>query len=270
MTTSVDNRLPVAAAFDGIADQYDYDFTFSSVGQSQREAVWKRATAIFQRGSHVLELNCGTGEDALHLAEQGIRVTACDASGRMIECARSKMALRSSGAEVDFQVLPTERIFDVPGPDHFDGVFSNFSGLNCVSDLAEVGRQLGERLRPGAPLLLCLSTRFCVWEMLHFLSKGSLRKALRRWSGVSHARLSGYAFPVYYPTLSSLSNSFAPGFTLKSVTGIGITVPPSYLESWISRHPRLLQLLTRLDETICNWPVLRCLGDHMLIHLEKL
>jgi hypothetical protein len=30
-----------------------------------------------------------------------------------------------------------------------------------------------------------------------------------------------------------------------------------------------LQLLERIDEVIRTWPVVRILGDHMLLHLEK-
>ena len=43
-------------------------------------------------GERVLELNCGTGEDAVHLARRGVRVLATDNSPRMLAAARSKIA----------------------------------------------------------------------------------------------------------------------------------------------------------------------------------
>jgi hypothetical protein len=51
--------------------------------------------------------------------------------------------------------------------------------------------------------------------------------------------------------------------------GVGITVPPSYLESWIATHPRLLRKMDAIDSTLRGWPGLRVVGDHMLLHLEK-
>lgn len=262
--------VPLAGrAFDGIACRYDSDFTFSLIGRSQRDVVWKRAAATFPRGTHVLELNCGTGEDAIYLARIGVNVTACDASSRMINHAQAKQHQQFSEAQVEFLHLATESLRELPEHRIFDGAFSNFSGLNCIEDLASVAAQLSARLRSQAPVLLCLSTRSCVWEVLYYLCKGKLHKALRRVRGVSYATVADVTFPVYYPTLASLRDTFAPGFYLRSVTGVGITVPPSYLEPWIAKHPRLLRLFERVDEIIRDWPLVRILGDHMLLSLEK-
>jgi ubiquinone/menaquinone biosynthesis C-methylase UbiE len=267
--TATSSSSIAGLAFDGLAERYDSMFTFSVVGRAQRDVVWKRAAATFRCGNHVLELNCGTGEDAIHLASLGIRVTACDASARMIDRARAKKIQEASGARIEFLRLTTEHLAELPEQLSFDGVFSNFSGLNCIEDLGAVATELAKRLRPGAPLLLCMSTRFCIWEMLHYLSKGDLSKALRRCRGLSYATVGKLTFPVYYPTLSSLRESFGPEFALRSVSGVGIIVPPSYLEAWMARHPRLLQFLERGDEIVRDWPLARILGDHMLLHLEK-
>ena len=37
----------------------------------------------------------------------------------------------------------------------------------------------------------------------------------------------------------SLARIFFPEFRLKSVKGIGVLVPPSYVESWVTGFPRL-------------------------------
>jgi len=267
----LDTMEPAVAglAFDRMAAGYDSLFTFSAIGMSQREVVWRRALAVFAKGSRVLELNCGTGQDALFLAKAGMMVTACDASLGMIEQARHKMAVEAPGARVEFLPLRTEEIRTLPQALRFDGVFSNFSGLNCVGDLKSVARQLSARLTPGAPLLLCLSTRYCLWEIAYFLLHGNPHKAFRRWKGVSQARFDGLEFPVYYPRVAQLRSAFEPVFRIVSVTGIGVAVPPSYVESWMASHPRLLKLLEAIDETVRTWPGLRVLGDHMLLHLEK-
>jgi SAM-dependent methyltransferase len=255
-------------AFDSIAADYDHLFTNSKIGRAQRAVVWERAACIFPAGSHILELNCGTGEDAAFLAGKGIEVTACDASALMIDQARSRQAGNGAGS-MNFHLLPSECLHELPFTEMFDGILSNFSGLNCIADLAPIAAQLAGRLKPNAPALLCLSTRFCVWEMLHYLLHGDLHRAFRRCAGVSEARIGSTTFPVYYPTLNSLSRSFHPFFRIRSVIGIGICVPPSYMETWAIGNPRLFGLCEAVDSIVRTWPGIRVLGDHMLLHMER-
>lgn len=257
-------------AFDHVAASYDSLFTFSVIGKSQRDAVRKRVLSVFSPASHILELNCGTGQDALFMARSGMTVTACDASAGMIEQARSRMATEAPDARVQFLELPTEEVDRLPEPMNFDGVFSNFSGLNCVPNLKGAMQRIAGRLRQGAPLLLCLSTRYCLWEIAYFLLRGDVRKARRRWKGVADVRIGELEFPVYYLTLAQLRGIFAPEFRLVCAAGIGITVPPSYLESWIIGHPRLFRRMEQVDEVVRTWPLLRTVGDHMLLHFEKI
>jgi SAM-dependent methyltransferase len=65
-------------------------------GRPQGEVVrWEEAGRI--EGS-VLDLGCGTGENAIYLAAQGHRVVAVDASPTALATARSKATQRRSGA----------------------------------------------------------------------------------------------------------------------------------------------------------------------------
>jgi SAM-dependent methyltransferase len=261
---------PAALAFDRLAVNYDAKFTHSSIGRAQRMAVWECAQRIFTPRSRLLELNCGTGEDALHFARQGFHVTACDVSTAMIMEARRKAAVESIFDHLRFYVQPTEMIGALPYDQPFEGVFSNFSGLNCVKDLSQTANALRPLLLPGAPLLLCFSTRYCLWEIAWYLLHGDPARAFRRCSGYHEARLGEVTLSVYYPRCEQIRQSLTPGFRLVSIYGIGITVPPSYVEPWIVRHPRLLHLFQSIDDHIRRLPGIRVLGDHMLLHLERL
>ncbi len=231
--------------------------------------VWSVASQTFQRGDHILELNCGTGEDALFLARNGVSVFACDASERMIQIASQRLHKETTDVRVQFQLLPTERLREIESTTMFDGAFSNFSGLNCVSDLKQTANDLTKLLPPGAPLLICLSTRFCISEMVWFLLHGEFRKAFRRCSGRSTAKVGEFTVDVYYPTVRQLQKLFSPSFILQSITGIGVTVPPSYVESWIRKYPALLSLLRAIDKMISTRPGFRVVGDHVLLRFER-
>lgn len=261
---------PAAAAFDRLAEDYDAAFTDSNVGRAQRSAVWTCAKTIFKPGSRILELNCGTGEDAVHFAREGFRITACDVSPRMVAKAREKSSQVRTSERLEFHVRSTETIAELSVSEPFAGVFSNFSGLNCVRDLKSLAISLEPIVLPGAPLLLCFSTRYCLWEMTWHLLRADLTRSFRRWSGYHETRLGGVILPIYYPTCRKIRDLFAGGFRLVSIYGIGITVPPSYAEPWIAKHPGLLKRLKSLDSRLYRVPLIRVLGDHMLLHFERL
>jgi hypothetical protein len=269
VTAIAENVHLAGTVFDSIAESYDSIFTASVIGRAQRSAVWNRARTVFHAGDHVLELNCGTGVDAMFLSSLGVRVTACDASAAMIEQAQARKALESPLASVDFRRLCTERLNELPPDLCFSGVFSNFSGLNCLLDISSVTNFLAGRVTPGAQLLLCLSTRFCVWETLHYLSRGEFHKATRRWHGAADAIMGDYRLPVRYPTVRSILRSFGPRFKLRGLTGIGVAVPPTYMEAWARKHPTVLRRCEAFDRVAGSCPWIRVLGDHMLLHLER-
>src|SRR5688500_4022031 len=156
--------MPQAAAFDRMAADYDRSFTASAIGRRMRAAVWRRLDATFRPGERVLELNCGTGEDAVHLARRGVRVVATDISSAMLAKARSKVERAGVAESVELVQLRIEDLSNRPIPGSFDGVLSNFGGLNCVDNLSGAGRALAAMLRPGARALLCVMGPAVPWE----------------------------------------------------------------------------------------------------------
>lgn len=267
-----------AAAFDALAPSYDETFTFSRIGHAQRDAVRRELKLTLLPGQHILEINCGTGVDAIDLVERGIEVLACDASAQMIEVARQRAGARGKNsplpAGVTFRVLATEdlKALETEGwTGGFDGAFSNFAGLNCVGDLSGVARDLERLLKPGAPLILCLFGRCCLWEILWYFMRGKPRKAFRRLrSGEGQARLaSGMLVNVHYPSVGKVADLFAPGFKLARWRGVGIFVPPTYGESLARRFPRLLDRCARIDRRIDSLPVMRALADHVLLTFRR-
>jgi ubiquinone/menaquinone biosynthesis C-methylase UbiE len=260
---------PAALVFDQMACEYDVVFTNSLIGRAQRDAVWSVLKKTFHPGDHILELNCGTGEDALFLARNSVVVTACDASEQMIQIAASRLRAEAPDVPVQFFLLPIERVSHIQSATMFDGAFSNFSGLNCVADLKQTAEDLATLLPAHASLVVCLSTRFCLWEVLWFLLHGKFRKAFRRFSGHATAKVGEYSVDVYYPTLKKLEKLFSTSFVLRSCMGVGVAVPPSYVETWIRSHPRLLSSLSAIDSVISTFPGFRVLGDHMLLHFER-
>ena len=230
-----------------------------------RRAVWARCAARFSTGSRVLEMNCGTGEDALWLVQRGVQVLATDVSPAMLKLAQDKLAASPGSAAARFRRLAWEEL-ETLDEGQFDGVLSNFGGLNCVRDLRVASRALGARLRPGATAILCIMGPLVPWEWAWFLAQAKPRKAFRRlrrdgtqWSGIT----------IHYPSIAATRHAFAPEFRPLRIAAIGALLPPPYVEKRMGRYPRLLEALNRVErrcETL--WPLPR-LADHYLMELER-
>jgi ubiquinone/menaquinone biosynthesis C-methylase UbiE len=260
-----------AAPFDAVANRYDETFTSSSIGRAQRLAVWAEMAKVFRPGDRALEIGCGTGVDACFLAERGVRVVASDISSQMIAVATRRVQENGLQKLVQPLVLRAEDIGTFSTEELFDGAFSNFGVLNCVEDLGQLARDLAKLLKPGATVLLCWMAPYCLWEMLWYLAQGRRDKAFRRLhpDGVTATIGDGSFVRIHYPSVSSLARVFTPEFRLKAVKGIGIAVPPSYLEPWARRHPSWLQLLGRADLCMGRCPGVRALADHVLVQLQR-
>jgi SAM-dependent methyltransferase len=248
-----------------MARAYDRQFTHTAIGRLMRDAVWARCAARFAPGSRILEMNCGTGEDAAWLAQQGIRVLATDASSEMIEIARGKLDAQPRCAGARTARLAWEELGTLDEAP-FDGALSNFGGLNCVADLRGAAQALAARLRPGAIAICCIMGPLVPWEWLWYLARGQPAKAFRRlrrgganWSGMI----------IRYPAIATTRRLFAPEFRALRCSAIGALLPPPYAGNWTDRHPRAVAALNRAErraETI--WP-LPNLADHYLIELQR-
>jgi len=270
MAGTLDESIAAAAPFDTIAATYDGMFTESAIGRAQRGAVWSEMARAFRPGQRVLEINCGTGIDAIHMARRGIHVEACDSASRMIALAQRRAA--AEFLPIQFRCLAIEKIDELASTTLYDGVLSNFSGLNCVADLHAVSATLSRLVKPGGRVVLCVFGTLCLWEVVWYLSAGNLSKAFRRFrrSGTESVLGPSATVTVHYRTVNSLRKLFAPRFRLERRRGVGILVPPSYAASVSSRFPRLLRLAVQVDRLFCRCPLVRSLADHTVLTFERI
>lgn len=262
---SVSEVERVRAAFDKAALHYDNNWTSSLLGRLQREQVWQVMDRIVKPGERILDVACGTGADAIHLAARGVRVHATDISPEMLQATRKKLVSAGQDHAVTTELLALQNLSHLKDRGPFDGAISNFGAINCVPDLRRVALDLARVLRPGAPFLLCSMGQFCVCETIWYLSRAQPRKAFRRWHGVATASLElELPFEVFYPSIARMEEAFAGNFRLRSWRGVGVFVPPSYV-TLANDHPRLFTRMAVLDRLVGGWPLVRAFADHRLM-----
>jgi ubiquinone/menaquinone biosynthesis C-methylase UbiE len=255
--------VPSARAFDAIAEGFDGRFGAWGSVSAQRRAVRAQLARAFPPGSSLLELGGGTGLDAEWFMERGRSVLLTDPSPSMVRIAKSR--LRPFNAPEPL-VCAAEDLAQVSGI--FDGVYSNFAALNCVEDLGALGSQLARRVRTGGRLMLVVFGVVVPGEWVTQLLRGRYKQMFRRITKRSvRARVSGNEFEIWYHSRRNLARSFAPWFSLAGMRGIGVFVPPSDAEPWITSHPRLLRAFENVDR-LCASP-LAMLGDHIMYEFVR-
>ncbi len=265
-----------APAFDSVAARYDADFTTTTLGRWLREFVWQELATAFVPGDAVLELGCGTGEDALWLARRGVRVLATDVAPAMLAVAQQKATAAGLTAALDFAVLDlaaVDRAMPFPASEKvvppLAGVFSNFGALNCLADWRPLAAALASWVRPGGKLVFVVMGRFCPWEVLTYALRGRLSTACRRLQPRVRAQVGGRDLLLTYPTPRTLAAAFAPAFVPRARCGLGVFLPPSYHAARVERWPRTFGLLHWLEARLRSTWLASQLNDHFLLVLER-
>lgn len=254
-------------AFDDLAARYDATFTASALGRALRALTWERLDAVLAASRRVLEIGCGTGEDAVHLALRGTTVLATDPSPSMLRVAAAKALDAGCADRIEFRCLPMERLGVELAGERFDGVWSNFGALNCVPRLDAVAAELAALLEPGAPLAWVVMGRHVPWEWAWFLARGDRRKAFRRRQGGGAV---WRGMRIAYPTPAELERMLAPYFAPTRRAALGFVLPPSYASGWLERRPRLLSAIVRAERAVQRCQALAALADHYIFEARRL
>lgn len=261
------------AAFDHSAATYDADFTNTSIGRSQRNQVWKYLEQLYANNfpENVLELNCGTGEDAIFFAEHGSKVLATDISEKMLAVTKSKIQLTKLNSFIATQKLDLANFSSAEFSQTYDLIFSNFGGLNCLNakTIERLLHDLKSVLNAKGRVILVIMPRFCAWESLYFGSRLRFGKAFRRRSKhpLKASLGTGQVDTWYYDpkTIQMLAGKY---YQVKKILPIGISIPPSYLQQTFISKKRILNGLNILENGLNKYSSLAPLADHYLIDLE--
>jgi ubiquinone/menaquinone biosynthesis C-methylase UbiE len=255
---------PAALAYDRIAAGYDAQVQGDDWMRRVLHAHYAR---LFGPGQRVLDVGCGTGIDALFLAQRGVRVVAMDISEAMIGELRVKLATAAGAERIDARVLAVEDLGQLTDQ-RFDGLISAFAGLSALEDLHQFARDAAVLVRPGGRLVCHLLNRFSLWECLGYLSHADWHAA--RQVGRLRSReftIGGRAVRHRLYFADELYRSvFAERFALRDAYALGSLRPPHT----VRRLPGILvQHLERLDVRCGRWPLLRDAGRFCVLDLER-
>ncbi len=257
----------VAEAYNRNADKYD-DFIENNPNlMRMRQKVYAHVTSLLPAGSQLLDLACGTGTDAFWFAQHGYIVHGVDISDGMLERASEKAGQLGLQSRATFQHVSYTALGSL-AENQFECAFSNFGGLNCVSDLKLVADQVRPLLKPNAYVIWALMPPFCLWESAMLL-RGRIRLATRRYSGKSTVHKEGLNYPVYYYTPRAVTNAWGRDFELISVRALSVITHPATNKDFALKRPALFRFLSKLDDAVEARPPFKYWGDFTVITLRR-
>lgn len=255
------------ASFDIYATSYDNHFTGSLIGRAQREVVHNYLKRFVDLNGNILEVNCGTGEDALFFLKSCKSITCTDISEGMVLKTKLKTAAYNN---ITTLVSSTSMIAEMVNK-KYDLIFSDFGGLNCLNEaeLKNFFYSLARITQTNSELVFVIMGRKCLWERLYFRFKGDKSKAWRRTvkDGVIANLGSATQLTFYYSPkeIIKMTNNL---FEVKGIRPVGFFIPPSYLNPYFERHKFLFLILSIFDKITRPFKFFANQADHYLIHLK--
>lgn len=263
------NEQQTAEAFSRQSAVFDEIYSPNLIIQYKRERVRKHVMQYLPQNSSMLELNAGTGEDAVHFAGLGHQIHATDLSEGMLQKLNKKIAQHGLQDKVSSEQCSFNELDKLTARGPYDLIFSNFAGLNCTAELDKVLRSFDSLLKPGGLITLVILPPFCLWETMLAL-RGNFKAAFRRFNSKNGtpAHIEGVHFTCWYYKPSYILRTL-PSYRHLSTEGLCTLVPPSYFEGFPHKRPKLFASLKRWEEKYkSKWPW-RNIGDYYIITLQK-
>jgi len=264
------NEQSAADAFTGQSAIFDDLYSANTIINYKRKRVRDHILQYLQPGSSILELNSGTGEDAVFFAGKGHQVHATDISPGMQEQLMQKVKKHQLTGKITNEICSYTQLYALKNEGPYDLIFSNFAGLNCTNELDKVLASLAPLLSPNGMVTLVILPKFCLWETL-LLFKGKFRTAFRRFfsSKGRTAHVEGNYFKCYYYNPSYIKSCVKDQFDVLSIEGLCTIVPPSYIEGFAEKHQSAYKFLVKWEEKLKSaWPW-KYIGDYYIISLRK-
>ncbi len=264
------NEQLSSAAFTKQSEIFDQLYSGNTIIKYKRERVREHIQLYLAPQSRILELNAGTGEDAVYFGSQSHKVHATDLSEGMLKELKKKINEKHLEENISTEQCSFTDLENLKDKGPYNYIFSNFAGLNCTDKLDDVLRSLKPLLEPHGYLTMVILPPFCLWETL-LLFKGKFKTAFRRFNGGKgvEAHIEGVFFKCWYYKPSFVIENLKNDFDFVHLEGLCTIVPPSYIENFAEKYPRMFKFLVRLEKKLkTRWPW-KYIGDYYIITFRK-
>lgn len=252
-------------SFSALYREYEQLSRESDIDIARRGLIRNIVERRLKPNSSLLELNAGSGIDALYFAQKGHEVLATDIAHGSAAFLKQKIA-GNNQLHLRFQLCNFEHLNEIDGT--FDHVFSNFGGLNCTNNLRRVFGQFTRLVKPGGYATLVIMPKWYPWEWLTAL-KGD-KNAFRRFrKGGGLARIGDESVRIHYHSPATVAAAFPKSFEHVETINIGTFYPSAHFR-FLDKFPRIMRALVAFDSKINRLGSMpKGIGDYFVIVFKK-
>ncbi len=259
---------PAKEAFTAQSDIFDSTYSSSLITNYKRKRVRAMMNKILPSKADILEINAGTGEDAIYFAQKGHKVHATELSDGMFKNLNQKVKTKGLKDQISTEQLDYHNLKD-SNQNKYDVIFSNFGGLNCTNKIAEVLKQMPPYLKEGGKICLTIMPPLSLWEWLSIF-KGNFKLALRRFKkNGTKSHIEGKYFLSWYHKPKTIQKILAKECNLMELEGLCVFAPPVHYERHFIKYEGIFNFLVSLEEKLCRIYPFNSIGDYYIIVLEK-
>ncbi len=252
-------RVEILDFYQRIAGCYDEMINANEKTAIVRTCIQNELLINFPIPSKLLELNAGTGTDAIFMAKQGHEVTATDFSSNMLDIAMLK-ATHEKLSNITFKEQSLDDLAILQS-EAFDGVYSIFDGINSLSNLDLFAKNISRAVRPDGRIILHFLNRFSIWDIVYYGLRGKFKRS------VGKLRKTGYrlnSMHLYFFSPREIELVFSShGCYVRKTYGFSFLLPPDFVSMKSNTYLAKIELWLQKTYPFRNW------GEHVLMTLQK-
>ncbi len=260
----MENSVQVSKAFTIQSAHFDELYQSNPIVEYMRKRVYTHVLKYHKPGK-MLELNSGTGTDALYFSKLGFEIYATDNAPGMVKVIKNKILPEN---KIYPFLCNFENIEKMQEYAPFDSIYSNFGGLNCTSNLFSVLQKCLDLLCSGGKMTVVVMPRHCPWEWLELLTLKP-RIAFRRYKKECNSNLETISFTTYYYNPKMIISELDKKAKVLAWEGLCSICPPSYKKKLIKYFPFFWKSLGYIENKISAWRGLRSYADYVILTFEK-
>ncbi len=255
----------ISNGFSSVYEEYEALSRDNFIDIARRTIIRKHVNKFLKPQDSILEINAGSGIDAVYFAKKGHSVLATDIA--VASKIHIENKIRQSGlTNLSFQQCSFSNLENLDG--NFNCIFSNFGGLNCTDDLRSVFSGFEKLLPSGGFVSLVIMPKCYPWEMLTYF-KGN-KNAFRRFEkDTVLATVGGAEINTYYHSPKKIKAAIGKNFKHIQTRNIGTFYPSAHFTSF-QKHQALLSKLIRFDDWMNQFLLMpKGVGDYYIITFKK-
>lgn len=267
----------LSTIFDQVAPAYDalYGPQNNLVMSWMRQESLAFLDTTFPPKSRLLEIGCGTGVEAQHLAGIGHTILATDVSPEMAALTANKARIAGLSDRIRCLAIPGGHLGALKPDEPYDGAYASFGILNCEPALERLIADLADLLRPGAAFVCSVMAQWSLWEIAWHLGQGHPHLAVHRlrrdWRSASIQGTDGSAvdLKVKYFSVRQIVKAFSPAFIAEKVRALSLLLPPPHLDTVYRKFRPTFDILEPWELRLRDrWPF-HGFGDHFMIVFRR-